>query len=148
MMTRLGNTYRCGMITGPNLSRAEIDSLLARRTRGLEIFAFRPDLPDLLGGSSLSISQAGYNTVCDVLRAGCRSLLVPFAAGGETEQSVRAQRLEAMGLAAVLPEASVSADQLQSRVQVLLAQPAPQTSRLDLDGARRTAEFLLARLCA
>ena len=148
MMARPGNTYRCGMITGPNLPRAEIDSLLARRTRGLEIFAFRPDLPDLLGGCSLSISQAGYNTVCDVLRAGCRSLLVPFAAGGETEQSVRAQRLAAMGLAAVLPEASVSADQLQSRVQVLLAQPAPQTSRLDLDGARRTAELLLARLGA
>ncbi|MGL4528770.1 MAG: glycosyl transferase, partial [Aestuariivirga sp.] len=80
--------------------------------------------------------------------AGCRSLLVPFAAGGETEQSVRAQRLAAMGLAAVLPEASVSADQLQSRVQVLLAQPAPQTSCLDLDGARRTAELLLARLGA
>jgi predicted glycosyltransferase len=86
--------------------------------------------------------------VCDVLRAGCRSLLVPFAAGGETEQSVRAQRLAAMGLAAVLPEAAVSSDQLLSRVQALLAQPAPHTHRLDLNGARRTAELLVARLGA
>ena len=36
----------------------------------------------------LSVSQAGYNTVCDILRAGCRPLLIPFTAGGETEQTV------------------------------------------------------------
>ena len=42
----------------------------------------------LLAG--LSISQSGYNTVCDVLQAGCRAIYVPFAAGGETEQTVRA----------------------------------------------------------
>jgi predicted glycosyltransferase len=53
-----------------------------------------------------------------------------------------------MGLATVLPEASVTADRLQSRVRDLLAQPAPQTSRLDLEGARQTAEFLQARLGA
>jgi predicted glycosyltransferase len=148
MLTKPGHAYHCGIVTGPNLPRTELDSLLARKTSGLEVFAFRPDLPDLMGASKLSISQAGYNTVCDVLRAGCRSLLVPFAAGGETEQSVRAKRLETMGLAAVLPEASVTADQLQSKVRDLLAQPVPQTSRLDLEGARHTAERLLARLGA
>lgn len=148
MLTKPGHAYHCGIVMGPNLPRTELDSLLARKTSGLEVFAFRPDLPDLMGASKLSISQAGYNTVCDVLRAGCRSLLVPFAAGGETEQSVRAKRLETMGLAAVLPEASVTADQLQSKVRDLLAQPVPQTSRLDLEGARHTAERLLARLGA
>jgi predicted glycosyltransferase len=148
MLTKPGHAYHCGIVTGPNLSRTELDSLLARKASGLEVFAFRPDLPDLMGASKLSISQAGYNTVCDVLRAGCRSLLVPFAAGGETEQSVRAKRLETMGLAAVLPEASVTADQLQSKVRDLLAQPVPQASRLDLEGARHTAERLLARLGA
>jgi predicted glycosyltransferase len=148
MLTKPGHAYHCGIVTGPNLPRTELDSLLARKTSGLEVFAFRPDLPDLMGASKLSISQAGYNTVCDVLRAGCRSLLVPFAAGGETEQSVRAKRLETMGLAAVLPEASVTADQLQSKVRDLLAKPVPQTSRLDLEGARHTAERLLARLGA
>ena len=36
---------------------------------------FRPDLPSLLAGAGVSISQAGYNTVCDILRARCRSIL-------------------------------------------------------------------------
>ncbi len=58
----------------------------------------------MLKGAELSISQAGYNTVCDILQAQCRSILVPFTAGGETEQSVRAARLEALGLAIALPE--------------------------------------------
>jgi predicted glycosyltransferase len=51
----------------------------------------------LLANAELSISQAGYNTAADVLKAGCRSIMVPFAAGGETEQSRRAEALSALG---------------------------------------------------
>ena len=72
-----------------------------RRRAGLDIVRFRKDFPALLAAAELSVSQAGYNTVCDVLQAGCRSILVPFAAGGETEQTVRAERLQRLGLAVV-----------------------------------------------
>jgi predicted glycosyltransferase len=109
------------LITGPNLPKDEFDAIAHDATPGLSIFRFREDFASLLTGARLSVSQAGYNTVCDVLRAGCRSLLVPFAAGGETEQTVRALMLEELGLAT------------------------PSAHRLDLEGARRSAQILRER---
>ena len=52
---------------------------------------FRKDLAGLMASARVSVSQAGYNTVCDMLVAGCQSVLVPYASGGETEQSLRAE---------------------------------------------------------
>ena len=86
-------------MTGPNLPQADYDAALAQAPAGLDVFRFRKDFPSLLAAAELSVSQAGYNTVCDVLQAGCRAILVPFAAGGETEQTVRAERLQRLGLA-------------------------------------------------
>ncbi|MBZ4138289.1 hypothetical protein JYG56_22835, partial [Escherichia fergusonii] len=87
------------LITGPNLSEADFAALSHAVPDNVSVVRFRKDFPSLLRGAALSISQAGYNTVCDVLRAQCRSILVPFTAGGETEQTVRANRLAALGLA-------------------------------------------------
>jgi predicted glycosyltransferase len=82
------------LITGPNLPEADFQALQAEAPDQVSLVRFRSDFPSLLRGAELSISQAGYNTVCDLLVTGCRSILVPFTAGGETEQSVRASRLE------------------------------------------------------
>ena len=148
MIAGFAGQFRCCLITGPNLPQQEIEALLARRITGLDVFTFRRDLPDLLKGARLSISQAGYNTVCDILRAGCRALLIPFAAGGETEQSVRATRLAEMGLASVLPEQDITAQALSNAALALLNKPNPPASTLNLDGARQTAELLRTKLAA
>ena len=79
------------------------------------------------------------------LRAGCRSLLVPFAAGGETEQTVRALMLEELGLATVLAEKDLTAEGLAKAVEQALAGPTPAAHRLDLEGARRSAQILRER---
>ncbi len=42
------------------------------------------DLSALMAASRLSISQCGYNTALDIVRAGVTALVVPFADGGET----------------------------------------------------------------
>src|SRR5438105_7434411 len=69
---RLGSRLgRWCLITGPNLP-AELASPLPSH---VEIFRFRRDFPALLAGARLSVSQAGYNTVCDILRARCRAVL-------------------------------------------------------------------------
>ena len=88
---------------------------------GLRLFRFREDFPSLLAGAELSVSQAGYNTVCDILRAGCRSLLVPFSAGGETEQTARAERLARLGLATSLPETGLTGELLCAAITKALA---------------------------
>ncbi|CAA9364896.1 MAG: hypothetical protein AVDCRST_MAG90-3293, partial [uncultured Microvirga sp.] len=102
----------------------------------------RPDFRALLSHSALSVSQAGYNTVVDLLRAGTRSVLVPFEGGGETEQRLRADRLSARGLAQVLPQAELSAVTLAACVDAALAGPRPAAAGIDLEGARRSVEIV------
>lgn len=130
------------LIAGPNLPQADYDMLAADLPEGVEVFRFRKDFASLLGGAHLSVSQAGYNTVCDILRGRCRSLLIPFAAGGETEQPTRARHLEAMGLARILAETEVNPQTLADAIRAAHALPAPPPYTLDLDGARRTAAIL------
>jgi predicted glycosyltransferase len=96
----------------------------------------------LLCAAQLSISQAGYNTVCDILRANCPALVVPFAAGGETEQSLRGKRLEALGLVKVLPERQLSVDALCKAARERLGRRQPASHGLDLEGAEKTREIL------
>ncbi len=62
----------------------------------------RPDFAALLAGCAVSISQAGYNTVLDIVAARRPAIVVPFDEGSETEQGIRAEALERVGLAACL----------------------------------------------
>lgn len=134
------------LVTGPNLPQAAFEAAAAAAPDGLSLYRFRPDFPSLLAGADLSVSQAGYNTVCDVLRAGCRSVLVPFAAGGETEQTARAERLAALGLASVVGEDGLTGDRLADAIEASLASPQPPATSLDLEGAAGTARMLRAAL--
>lgn len=133
------------LVTGPNLPQQDYDAFQAAAPVNVQLFRFRKDFASLLSGVRLSVSQAGYNTVCDIIRAGCGSLLIPFVAGGETEQSTRAERLEKLGLAGVLPEADVTPERLARDVEAMLARPKPNIPPLDLDGAMKTAEILESR---
>jgi predicted glycosyltransferase len=120
----------------------DLENAQAQAPGHLEIFRFRRDFPSLLTVAGLSVSQAGYNTVCDLLRAGCRSLLVPFAAGGETEQTTRANRLEALGLASVLPEEALNGATLTEAIKKAERLPKAVANSLDLQGATKTAELI------
>lgn len=127
------------LIAGPNLPDEDFSALGLEAPDNVQLVRFRRDFPSLLKRAELSISQAGYNTVGDLLVTGCRSILVPFTAGGETEQSVRAERLEERGLATALPEAGLTAEMLTAAVIEILAKPKPSSHSLDLKGSERTS---------
>jgi len=135
-------TLKWCVITGPNLPQADFDSLASSTAENMTLFRFRPDFPNLLASASLSISQAGYNTVGDLLQTSCRLLLVPFATGGETEQTERAEKLKAMGLAVVVEEASLSKDSMSAAITEALQLPPPSSVDIRMDGARETARIL------
>jgi predicted glycosyltransferase len=130
------------VITGPNFPKPEQAALASGLPQGVKLETFRPDFPGLLAKAKLSVSQAGYNTVCDLLRAQCRAVLVPFAEGGETEQTDRAGRLEKLGFAKVVQEDRLNP---QSLTEAMLMAPEPPSYHLDLDGARATARLLSDR---
>ncbi|MGV1872255.1 glycosyltransferase family protein [Agrobacterium rosae] len=129
-------------ITGPNMPQADFEAISAQAGGDISVFRFRKDFASLLSGARLSISQAGYNTVCDILQAKCRSLLIPFAAGGETEQGARASRLAKLGLAHVLEESAISSQSMADAIEQALDLPEPDSINLDLDGAAGTAKIL------
>lgn len=142
----LGDRSSWCVITGPNLPQADYDRFAAQADDGVTLFRFRPDFPNLLPNAELSISQAGYNTVCDLLQARCRALLVPFAAGGETEQSVRAEKLEALGLARVVREAGLTGEAMAKAITAARSLTLPEKLPVSLDGATETARIIRARL--
>lgn len=108
---------------------------------GVIIESARPDFPALLRSCGLSISQGGYNTVVETLQAGVPAVIVPFAAEGETEQSMRAQLLAERGLVQALNENALSPDALADAVDDAY-RAGPKSANIDLNGAQRTADLL------
>ena len=132
-------------LTGPNLPDDEFNEL-ARGADGRTIVErFQADFPARLKTAALSISQAGYNTTMDILRAGARAIVIPYEAPGETEQRLRSDILAQQGLLTILPAAELSSETLAHAVEAALARPVPKLAKFDLDGAT-TAARLVAEL--
>lgn len=136
------------LLAGPDLPGHAVAALAANAPPGVVVERARPDFPDLLRRCRLSISQAGYNTVLDVLQAGCRAVLVPFAAGSETEQPIRARLLAERGRATVVPEVGLTPRTLADGVARALAAPDAPELELAMDGAARTGALLAEALAA
>lgn len=135
------------ILVGEHTPAAAFDALTRRArnhlTGGVSVERSRPDFQGLLARCRLSISQAGYNTVMEVLRSGRPAVVVPFAAGSETEQSRRADLLAERGLLAVVAEAELTGERLDQGLRRALALTDPSPARpIDMAGARKTAAIL------
>ena len=131
------------LLAGNNLPEPVFQALQARAAgcTHITVERARPDFRDLLDRAGLSISQAGYNTVMDLLAAGCPALVVPFAAEAEGEQLFRAGELERRGLLSVLEERQMTPLTLASAAQDAIAGGRARHT-INLDGARGTAAAL------
>lgn len=109
---------------------------------GVVVERARRDFPELLKQARLSVSQAGYNTVLDVLIADVAAVFVPFSQENETEQTQRAHALERHGRAVVLEESHLSPEQLAAAIDHALTLPHRRHEVL-LGGAVRSADILL-----
>jgi predicted glycosyltransferase len=131
------------LIAGPNLPQADYDDLARKLSTGVLLERFRNDFQNLLRNCHVSLSQAGYNTILDVLRAGARAVVVPFATGGETEQALRARILAERGLIHVVDAQTLDgrkgAARLAQAIERALEAPPPVLGPLSLDGAHRAA---------
>jgi predicted glycosyltransferase len=141
---------RWRLIAGPHLPAADYAALAAdaaaETAGGVVLERFRDDFPALLRRCTLSISQAGYNTTLDIVRARARAIVVPFAAAGETEQEMRSALLARRGILHVLSETELAGpgggERLATAIGRALAAPAPAGLDVRLDGAAATAAFI------
>jgi predicted glycosyltransferase len=131
------------IVTGPFLPEEAWQSLrvASQGQPRLSLKRFVPDLCAEMRNAVVSISQCGYNTALDILRAGVPALVVPFADGAEDEQLKRARKLEGLGAIRVLEQDELDAARLASEIQKLLGFT-PQKLPLDLNGACNTARLV------
>jgi predicted glycosyltransferase len=128
------------ILTGPNFEG--FDKLKSSAGEGVIVERARKDFTQRLKNCVLSVSQAGYNTVVETLQAGARAVLVPFAGGGESEQTLRARLLAERGLVHVVEEDALTAATLAAAIDGAAAGPRPAPGAVDLGGARCSAELV------
>jgi predicted glycosyltransferase len=131
------------IVTGANLpesERAELDKL-ASGDPDIVIEGFRADFARLLTTCQLSVSQGGYNTVMELIATGCPAVIVPFAEGGESEQTLRARMLAERQVLSMVDPEFLTAGTLAAAIDAVRA---PAELALNLDGARRSAAELIA----
>jgi predicted glycosyltransferase len=121
---------------------ARDDASVGELPPGVIVERQRDDFQNLLAKCLLSVSQAGYNTVVEVLRLGKPMVLVPFETATETEQRIRAERLSGLGLAEIVWESELTPSSLACAIDRVASSPPEARPTLDLDGAARSARLI------
>jgi predicted glycosyltransferase len=133
------------LVTGVHLPDAVFDAIAWNAPPGAIVERWRNDVTVLMHNAILSISQGGYNTVMDVLTTRARAIIVPFAAGNETEQTLRARALAAEGAVSIVEAGDLSPQRLAEVIDWTL-ETAPTFPAVDLSGAESTAR-IVAGMC-
>ena len=142
LTTLRDRTWR--VLAGDNLPEAAYRKLgaLAAAQGGVALERGRTDFTTLLANCTLSISQAGYNTLLEAVQARARAVVVPFAGGHETEQTLRAHCFAGRGLLECVEEDALTPSALAAAIERALRKPRPAAGAINLDGARNSAELI------
>ena len=129
------------ILAGNNLPDSEYRKLttLTAGGVGMQLERSRPDFTTLLANCALSVSQAGYNTLMEIVSAGARAVVVPFARGQETEQTLRARCFAERGLLEMVEENALAPATLAAAIDRAAQKPRAARGGINLDGARRSA---------
>jgi predicted glycosyltransferase len=131
------------IIAGPLFPESDWQALLdaAEGIRGITLLRALPSLGALFGAAGRIVSQCGYNSALEIVQNKRPALFVPFARGQESEQTMRARQLHALGLADWIAETDLSGESLARR---LLALEPPVAAALNFDGACNSTRILEA----
>jgi predicted glycosyltransferase len=144
-----GESWR--ILVGNGVTADEFDALRLQAASGARastiiIERARPDFPALLARCAVSISMAGYNTMLDLVRAKCPAIVVPFDAGQETEQAMRAEAWAAAGLLDVLKADALHPEAILLAIHRARGQARSTSPKLDLNGVARSVSYVKALL--
>jgi len=130
------------LLAGDNLSDEIVTELKSIAPEGIAVERARSDFRTLLRNAALSVSQGGYNTVMDILAARCRSVVVPFADEGESEQAYRARVLADRGLISVVSASGLGHETLAQAINAACEVSPSGLGGLNLSGAATTAQAI------
>lgn len=133
-----GSRWR--ILVSPAIDNAKLQQLQQAADTNLIIEPNRPDFSALVKRARISISQAGYNTITDILASKTRAVVIPFAEADEIEQTLRARKLQLLGRLVILPHDELSAEQLAAALDQALDQN--NSLEVDLNGAANSADMI------
>ncbi|MGH3813043.1 MAG: glycosyltransferase family protein [Pseudonocardiaceae bacterium] len=139
----------CGVVlTGPYMPRDQRRELLrdAESRADMTVREFVSGADEFVRRASAAVSMGGYNSVCELLGAGCASLLVPRVTP-RMEQALRAARLARAGWVDVLPLAEATPGRITEWLSRSTGANGTTRRTLDLGGLTRIPR-LAERLCA
>lgn len=113
---------------------------MARSLRNVRPLSFHADMPRLLSEMDVVVAMAGYNTVAEILQARVNSVLLPRVFP-RREQLIRAERLEAAGLARCVAEPTPRI--VRDAMESALGSQRDWRSAPSMDGAERTCAIAL-----
>lgn len=116
----------------------------AQTRRAIHVERTVADLCGAMRRAAVSVSQCGYNTALDIVRAAVPAIVVPFDDNGDTEQTVRAMRLEQLQAVRVVRAAAGPAALAEALIAAQRLHP--PASALDLSGGPRSTDILAAAL--
>ena len=133
-----GCDWESTVVCGPLLDQEQFKTLKrrARRLSGCEITSFHADLPHLLSKSDAVVAMSGYNTSVEIMQSRVPAVLLPRCFP-RREQLIRAERMQAAGLAQCLPQAT--ATELRTHLRAALDGGVPTGALPDLSGSQRLA---------
>lgn len=140
-----GEDLRLKVFIGPFMEEDQLRRLksLAAPDARTSLEPFSSDFQSELAAADLSISMAGYNTCMDILGTGIKALVHPFPQN--REQSMRARKLQELGVLQVIPDLNVKSLSVAIR-DALNASSSRPSPAVDLSGAEKTA-LLVEEFC-
>ncbi len=130
------------LLVGPNVAEGIFTALSGKASDGVTVERYRADFRGLLAGAAVSVSQAGYNTVADILSTDTPAVLVPFDTDGEDEQPRRAQKLVQAGRAEVIAPSDLTPQRLAEAIDRATIMTPPVAFAMDMEGAANTVVIL------
>ncbi len=124
------------LVGGADANR--VKELQAEAAPSISVEPARPDFRQMLAGAAASISLCGYNTALDILQAGTPAVFLPFDAGNEVEQGLRAHSLARLPGIEVLKSHDLSPTALCEMLARVIAAPKRNLPQMRFDGATRS----------
>ena len=128
------------LLVSQAIPAADFNQLQALAGDDVTVERNRPDFSELIKRAQLSISQAGYNTMTDLLNSDTPAVVIPYAEAEEKEQSLRANALQARGRVIALAQSGLAAASLAEAVNAALTQR-PELA-VNLNGAANSASMI------
>jgi UDP-N-acetylglucosamine--N-acetylmuramyl-(pentapeptide) pyrophosphoryl-undecaprenol N-acetylglucosamine transferase len=125
--------------TGPSDLERVAAAYRANGFEAAEVAAYFPGMAAYFGRADLVVCRAGATTLAELIAARRASVLVPFAGAADDHQTANAWELEAVGGAAVVPEAEATPEALAALILRFLGHPG------ELDAMERNVARLQAR---